>query len=59
MDTKKLLFKLSNISGVSGDEDRASELAMEYLRRYSKDVKKKNGNVIANICLMHILTKLE
>lgn len=49
MDTKKLLFKLSNISGVSGDEDRASELAMEYLRRYSKDVKKKNGNVIANI----------
>ena len=49
MDTKELLFKLSNVSGVSGDEDKASELAMEYLRKYSNDVQIKNGNVIANL----------
>lgn len=49
MDTKELLFKFANISGVSGDEDRASELALEYLEKYSNDVQIKNGNVIANI----------
>ena len=66
MDIKEILFKLADISGVSGNEDRASELAMEYLKKYSSDVKIKNRNVIANIgersndkpmfCLMHILT---
>ena len=49
MGTKELLFKFANISGVSGDEDRASELALEYLEKYSNDVQIKNGNVIANI----------
>ncbi|NLP26779.1 MAG: M42 family metallopeptidase [Clostridiales bacterium] len=43
------MFKFANISGVSGDEDRASELALEYLEKYSNDVQIKNGNVIANI----------
>ncbi|NLK71285.1 MAG: M42 family metallopeptidase [Clostridiales bacterium] len=49
MDIKEILFKLADISGVSGNEDRASELAMEYLKKYSSDVKIKNRNVIANI----------
>lgn len=48
MNIKGTLFKLSETSGVSGDETNVSELALGMLKQYCPDARITNGNVIGN-----------
>lgn len=48
IDIKKVIMELSAAFGVSGEENCAADKAMEYLKKYSRSVEKKNGNVIAH-----------
>lgn len=46
MDIKKILEKLCNVKGVSGNETRACETALELLKNYCPDAHIKNSCVI-------------
>lgn len=48
MDLGKILIELSNSVGVSGEEDSAAQIALDYLKQYNGNAYIKNGNVIAN-----------
>ncbi len=46
MDIKEKIIALSEVYGASGDETRASELALDMLREYCPDADIINGNVV-------------
>ena len=45
----KLLSRLCEENGISGDESSVAELSVDYLKKYCSDVKIQNGNVIGVI----------
>ena len=48
MDIKETVIALSEISGTSGSEENASELALSMLRKFAPDAAIINGNVIGH-----------
>ncbi|MBR3759727.1 MAG: M28 family peptidase [Ruminococcus sp.] len=46
MDLKKTIAELTEVSGASGNEARAAELAMNMLKKYCPDAAIINGNVV-------------
>ena len=49
MDLEKTIMSLADTAGVSGDETKAAELALSYLKNYTDDCYIKNGNVIGHL----------
>lgn len=48
MNIKETLFELSETAGASGNENNASEKALEMLKKYCPDAEIKNGNIIGH-----------
>lgn len=48
MDLKKTIFELSQLFGVSGEENNVCEYLYKHLKNYTDDCCIKNGNVMAN-----------
>lgn len=48
MDLEKTIIQLADTSGVSGDETKAAELALDRLKEFTNDCYIKNGNVIGH-----------
>lgn len=48
MNLEQIIIQLADTSGVSGDENKAAELAIEMLKKYTDDCYIKNGNVIGH-----------
>jgi endoglucanase len=48
MDLKQTIMSLSNTYGVSGDEDKACEKALEMLKEFTSDCYVKNNSVFGN-----------
>lgn len=49
MELEKVIMSLADTSGVSGDEEKAAELALSYLKDYTDDCCIKNGNIVGHI----------
>lgn len=49
MNLEQTIIQLADISGVSGDEAKAAELALEMLKEFTDDCYIKNGNVIGHL----------
>ena len=49
MDLEKTIMSLADTAGVSGDEQKAAELALSCLKKYTDDCYIKNGNVIGHL----------
>ncbi len=49
MNIKDTLLALTSVDGVSGAEEKATEVASRYLTQYCDTVKVKNGNVIGKL----------
>ena len=49
MNLEKTIMSLADTAGVSGDETKAAELALSYLKNYTDDCYIKNGNVIGHL----------
>ncbi len=48
MNLEQTIIQLADTSGVSGDETKAAELALEMLKKFTDDCYIKNGNVIGH-----------
>ncbi len=48
MNLEQIIIQLADTSGVSGDENKAAELAIEMLKKYTDDCYIKNENVIGH-----------
>lgn len=48
MNLEQTIIQLADTSGVSGDEKKAAELALEMLKEFTNDCYIKNGNVIGH-----------
>lgn len=48
MNLEQTIIQLADTSGVSGDETKAAELALEMLKEFTDDCYIKNGNVIGH-----------
>lgn len=49
MNLEQTIIQLADTSGVSGDETKAAELALEMLEEFTDDCYIKNGNVIGHL----------
>ena len=49
MNLEQTIIQLADTSGVSGDETKAAELALEMLKEFTDDCYIKNGNVIGHL----------
>lgn len=49
MELEKMIMSLADTSGVSGDEEKAAELALSYLKKYTGDCRIKSGNVVGHL----------
>lgn len=49
MNIEKMLKALSEAKGVSGEEGGASEIALNYLKKYSSDASIQNGSVVGTV----------
>ena len=49
MDIKETVIALSEVSGTSGSEENAAELALSMLREFAPDAAIINGNVIGHV----------
>ena len=49
MNLEQTIIQLADTSGVSGDENKAAELALAILKKYTDDCYIKNGNVIGHL----------
>ena len=43
---KKMLYTLCVVKGISGDETKASEMALSFLKKYCPDAHLSHGNVM-------------
>ena len=48
MNLEQTIIQLADTRGVSGDESKAAELALEMLKEFTDDCYIKNGNVIGH-----------
>lgn len=49
MNLEQTIIQLASTSGVSGDENKAAELALEMLKEFTDDCYIRNGNVIGHL----------
>ena len=49
MNLEQTIIQLADTSGVSGDENKAAELALEMLKEFTDDCYIKNGNVTTDV----------
>ncbi len=49
MNLEQTIIQLADTSGVSGDETKAADLALEMLKEFTNDCYIKNGNVIGHL----------